>query len=176
MVYLFNFGRGLLFEMWSSVNINISLLVSSPQRTEGAQTSGQGTDRCLQSAAGCRHFHQTTPPRASRQHWRLERPPICLRLVRVNHINPCPFRFKAETAHRRIILRLPSSIRQVGGNAQATRSPPLFLVKIKRPPHVWIFGLTRLCANLLSDLTWAHCWEMIIITDVPTNTRRRKQA
>lgn len=144
------------FEMWSGVNINISLLVLSPQRTEGAQTSGRGTDRRLQSAVGVlRLLRQTTPPHTllpvTLETWET---PICLRLVRVNRINPCPSRFKAEPARRRLILRLPSSIRQLGRNAQATLPPPLFLGKMKRPLHVWIF--IRANETLCKLAEWSH--------------------
>lgn len=143
------------FEMWSGVNINISLLVLSPQRTERAQTSGRGTDRRLQSAVGVlRLLRQTIPPPLQPVTLETWETPICLRLVRVNRINPCPSRFKAESARRRLILRLPSSIRQLGRNAQATLPPPLFLGKMKRPLHVWIF--IRANETLCKLAEWSH--------------------
>lgn len=130
-VWLFFYYAGILwcicptsaevpFEMWSGVNINISLLILSPQRTEGAQTSGRGTDRRLQSAVGVLRLLRQTPLHPTlQQTWET---PICLRLVRVNRINPCPSRFKAERARRRITLRLPSSIRQLGSDHPAAAS------------------------------------------------------
>ena len=101
----------------------------------------------------------------------LEKPPICLRLVRVNRINPCPSRFKAESACQRITLRLPSSIRQLGRSALTTQPPPLLRGENSNGRCMcgYLSGLMRLCTNLRSDLTWALCSETIIITDIPPN-------
>lgn len=48
------------FEMWSNVNINISLLIRFPEKTK---TWGWGTDRRLQSAAGVLRLSHQLPPR-----------------------------------------------------------------------------------------------------------------
>lgn len=122
-------------------------LSSGPVSSEdwwGSNARATRTDASSQLLASC-SFCSKSPPHFATTILRpvsletLEKPPICLRLVRVNRINPCPSRFKAESAGQRITLRLPSSVRQLGRSALTTQPPPLLGGKFKRPLHVWIF-------------------------------------
>ncbi len=158
-MYLFNFGSGAI---WNVIWCEYKHLSSGPVSSEDWRGSnvrpghGQTPPVSCWCLAGFAPNHRPLYPPHALQPVTLEtwETPICLRLVRVNRISPCPSRFKAEPARRRLILRLPSSIRQLGRNAQATLPPPLFLGKMKRRLHVWIFIRANETLRKLAE--WSH--------------------
>lgn len=119
------------------------------------------TDASSQLLASCSFFAKpNSPHNPALETW--ETPPqsaICLRLARVNRINPCPSRFKTEPARQRIILRLLSSSRQLGRNTLTTLPPSRLLGKIKRPLHVWIF--IKANETLCKLAEWSHLGSLL---------------
>lgn len=157
VVYLFNFGRGAI---WNVIHCEYKHLSSDPVSSEDWRVSnvrprhGQTPPvSCWRLAA----FAPNLPPPAHHHPPTIytgdlsDRPPlqICRRFFRVNRINPCPPRFKAKPARWRIILRLPSSIRRLSRNVMTTLLPPWFLGKLNDLCKCGcLSGLMRLCANL----------------------------